>query len=77
MAMADNRRRIMPFPDDRLPGRCQTLAYPEAALLVNPKDPRLKDEVLVADIFYSTAFVFLKLLIVCFLSSLSFRLTYM
>ncbi|XP_061372085.1 uncharacterized protein LOC133314604 isoform X2 [Gastrolobium bilobum] len=45
MAMADNRRRIMPFPDDRLPGRCQTLGYPEAVLLVNPKDPQLKGEV--------------------------------
>ncbi|KAK7282914.1 hypothetical protein RIF29_12032 [Crotalaria pallida] len=45
MAMADNRQRIMPFPDDRLPGRCQTLAYPEAVLLVNPKNPILKGEV--------------------------------
>ncbi|XP_020962182.1 uncharacterized protein LOC107606232 isoform X1 [Arachis ipaensis] len=45
MAMADNRRRLMPLPDDRLPGRCQTLAYPEAVKLVNPKDPQLKDEV--------------------------------
>jgi hypothetical protein len=48
MAMADDRRRIMPFPEDRLPGRCQPLAYQEAVLLVNPKDPRLKGEVLVA-----------------------------
>ncbi|KAG5048645.1 hypothetical protein JHK85_009748 [Glycine max] len=39
MAMADNRQRVMPFPEDRLPGRCQTLGYPEAVLLVNPKDP--------------------------------------
>lgn len=45
MAMADDRRRIMPFPEDRLPGRCQPLAYQEAVLLVNPKDPRLKGEV--------------------------------
>ncbi|XP_027356038.1 uncharacterized protein LOC113865571 isoform X5 [Abrus precatorius] len=45
MAMADNRQRIMPFPEDRLPGRCQTLGYSEAVLLVNPKDPRLKGEV--------------------------------
>ncbi|KAJ7958892.1 Rhamnogalacturonate lyase family protein [Quillaja saponaria] len=45
MAVADNRQRIMPFPDDRLPGRCQTLGYPEAALLVNPKDPQLRGEV--------------------------------
>jgi len=48
MAMADDRRRIMPFPEDRLPGRCQPLAYQEAVLLVNPKDPRLNGEVLVA-----------------------------
>ncbi|MED6216759.1 hypothetical protein PIB30_010789 [Stylosanthes scabra] len=45
MAMADNRRRLLPLPDDRLPGRCQTLAYPEAVKLINPKDPQLKDEV--------------------------------
>ncbi|KAI4337576.1 hypothetical protein L6164_015974 [Bauhinia variegata] len=45
MAMADNRRRIMPFPDDRLPGRCQPLAYQEAVLLVNPRDPQLRGEV--------------------------------
>ncbi|KAL5145213.1 Glucose-6-phosphate isomerase 1, chloroplastic [Glycine soja] len=45
MAMADNRQRVMPFPEDRLAGRCQTLGYPEAVLLVNPKDPRLKGEV--------------------------------
>lgn len=49
MAMADNRRRIMPFPEDRLPGRCQTLGYAEAVLLVNPKDPQLKGEVPVAN----------------------------
>lgn len=45
MAMADNRRRVLPYPEDRMPGRCQTLAYPEAVLLVNPKDPQLKGEV--------------------------------
>ncbi|CAI8599912.1 unnamed protein product [Vicia faba] len=45
MAMADNRQRIMPFPEDRMPGRCQHLAYQEAVLLVNPKDPQLKGEV--------------------------------
>lgn len=48
MAMADNRQRVMPFPEDRLAGRCQTLGYPEAVLLVNPKDPRLKGEVSIA-----------------------------
>ncbi|PKA47812.1 hypothetical protein AXF42_Ash020215 [Apostasia shenzhenica] len=30
MAIADNRQRIMPMPDDRTAGRCQQLAYPEA-----------------------------------------------
>ncbi|XP_062116129.1 probable rhamnogalacturonate lyase B isoform X3 [Humulus lupulus] len=45
MAIADNRQRYMPLPDDRLPGRCQSLAYPEAALLVNPKLRELAGEV--------------------------------
>ncbi|XP_057490247.1 probable rhamnogalacturonate lyase B isoform X1 [Actinidia eriantha] len=45
MAVSDNRRRFMPLPDDRLPGRGQALAYPEAVLLVNPLEPELKGEV--------------------------------
>ncbi|KAK7282913.1 hypothetical protein RIF29_12031 [Crotalaria pallida] len=45
MAMADNRQRDMPLPDDRLPRRGQALAYPEAVLLVNPVEPELKGEV--------------------------------
>ncbi|GAV85402.1 Rhamnogal_lyase domain-containing protein [Cephalotus follicularis] len=45
MAIADNRQRHMPLPDDRLTGRGQPLAYPEAVLLVNPKNPELKGEV--------------------------------
>lgn len=45
MAVADNRQRFMPLPDDRLPGRGQALAYPEAVLLVNPVEPELKGEV--------------------------------
>ncbi|KAJ8762529.1 hypothetical protein K2173_007968 [Erythroxylum novogranatense] len=45
MAVADNRQRFMPLPEDRMPGRCQTLGYPEAVLLVNPKNPQLKGEV--------------------------------
>ncbi|OAY23169.1 probable rhamnogalacturonate lyase B [Manihot esculenta] len=45
MAVGDNLQRLMPLPDDRMPGRCQTLAYPEAVLLVNPKHPELKGEV--------------------------------
>lgn len=45
MAMADNRRRYMPLPDDRLPPRGQRLAYPEAVLLVDPIEPEFKGEV--------------------------------
>ncbi|PKI73500.1 hypothetical protein CRG98_006081 [Punica granatum] len=45
MAIADDKQRKMPLPDDRMHGRCQTLAYPEAVLLVNPVDPELKGEV--------------------------------
>ncbi|KAJ6412883.1 hypothetical protein OIU84_005852 [Salix udensis] len=45
MAIADNRQRLMPLPDDLLPGRCQTLAYPEAVILVNPELPELTGEV--------------------------------
>lgn len=45
MAVADNRKRFMPLPDDRLPPRGQALAYPEAVLLVNPIEPELKGEV--------------------------------
>ncbi|KAM7280085.1 hypothetical protein ACFE04_007219 [Oxalis oulophora] len=45
MAVANNRQRHMPFPEDRMPGRCQALAYQEAVLLSNPKNPELKGEV--------------------------------
>ncbi|XP_022636470.1 rhamnogalacturonate lyase B-like isoform X2 [Vigna radiata var. radiata] len=45
MAMADNRQRNMPLPDDRLPPKGKALAYPEAVLLVNPIEPELKGEV--------------------------------
>lgn len=45
MAVADDRKRAMPLPDDRMPGRSQALAYPEAVLLVNPVNPNLKGEV--------------------------------
>ncbi|CAN6475634.1 unnamed protein product [Victoria cruziana] len=45
MAIADHRGRIMPMPEDRLPGRGQQLAYPEAVLLVNPINPNLAGEV--------------------------------
>ncbi|XP_020597315.1 uncharacterized protein LOC110037080 isoform X2 [Phalaenopsis equestris] len=45
MAVAENRQRIMPMPDDRMSGRCQQLAYPEAVLLTNPIYPDLAGEV--------------------------------
>ncbi|MQL73842.1 hypothetical protein Taro_006227 [Colocasia esculenta] len=45
MAMADDRQRVMPFPDDRMPERSQRLAYAEAVLLTNPINPELKGEV--------------------------------
>ncbi|KAJ4701497.1 Rhamnogalacturonate lyase family protein [Melia azedarach] len=46
MAIADNRKRYMPLPDDRLSNRSQVLAYPEAVLLVNPIEPEFRGEVL-------------------------------
>lgn len=45
MAVADNRQRFMPLPEDRLPDRGQPLATPEAVLLVNPVEPEFKGEV--------------------------------
>ena len=45
MALADDRQRIMPMPDDRLPPRGQPLAYPEAVLLMDPINPDLRGEV--------------------------------
>ncbi|XP_068655984.1 uncharacterized protein [Aristolochia californica] len=45
MAVADNRQRLMPMPDDRLPPRGQPLAYPEAVLLLNPINRDFKGEV--------------------------------
>ncbi|KAK9930032.1 hypothetical protein M0R45_027091 [Rubus argutus] len=47
MAIADNRQRYMPLPDDRLPDRSQILNsdFPEAVLLVNPIEPQYKGEV--------------------------------
>ncbi|GLT60576.1 hypothetical protein SLA2020_333370 [Shorea laevis] len=45
MAVADNRQRHMPLPDDRSHERSEELAYPEAVLLVNPVEPEFKGEV--------------------------------
>lgn len=45
MAIADDRQRFMPMPEDRMPNRSQKLAYPEAAVLTNPINNELKAEV--------------------------------
>ncbi|GJY99267.1 ribonuclease H-like domain-containing protein, partial [Tanacetum coccineum] len=45
MAMSDDRRRNMPLPDDRKPGRCEVLDYCETVLLVNPIEREFKGEV--------------------------------
>lgn len=45
MVITDNRQRFMPSAEDRLPGRGEPLAYPEAVLLVDPIEPEFKGEV--------------------------------
>ncbi|URD72612.1 Rhamnogalacturonate lyase [Musa troglodytarum] len=45
MAIADNRQRIMPMPEDREAGRSQKLDYPEAVRLTNPTNAALRGEV--------------------------------
>lgn len=45
MANSDDRQRDMPLPDDRLSGRGEVLAYPEAVLLVDPVESRFKGQV--------------------------------
>ncbi|KAK6792568.1 hypothetical protein RDI58_011649 [Solanum bulbocastanum] len=45
MAMADDRQRLMPLPEDRVPPRGKELAYPEAVQLVDPVEPEFKGEV--------------------------------
>lgn len=45
MAIADDRQRFMPSPEDLMPDRSQQLAYPEAHLLTNPIDPAFLGEV--------------------------------
>lgn len=45
MAIADNRQRVMPMPQDRMPGRSQQLEYPEAVLLIKPTNLTLRGEV--------------------------------
>lgn len=43
--MADDRQRLMPLPEDRVPPRGKELAYPEAVQLVDPVEPEFKGEV--------------------------------
>ncbi|OMO57557.1 Rhamnogalacturonate lyase [Corchorus olitorius] len=45
MAVADNRQRHMPLPEDRFPRRSRALIVPEAVLLVHPVEPEFKGEV--------------------------------
>ncbi|TYH38223.1 hypothetical protein ES332_D12G096300v1 [Gossypium tomentosum] len=45
MALSDTQQRIMPRREDREHSHCQVLAYPEAVLLTNPINPKLKGEV--------------------------------
>jgi hypothetical protein len=66
MAIADDRQRFMPLPDDRLPGRGQVLAYPEAVRLVNPVEPEFKGEV--CHSIYSLNLEFLTLEFVDFIA---------
>ena len=47
MAIADDRQRLMPAPEDLLPDRSVQLAYPEARRLTNPIEPALQGEVCV------------------------------
>lgn len=45
MAITDEKQRIMPMPEDLLPGRGKPLIVPESVLLINPINPDLKGEV--------------------------------
>lgn len=45
MAMADDRQRHLPLPEDRVSPRGRELAFPEAVLLVDPIEPEFKGEV--------------------------------
>ncbi|TVU03753.1 hypothetical protein EJB05_50690 [Eragrostis curvula] len=45
MAVSDDIQRYMPSDADRNPPRAQPLAYKEAVLLVDPKEPQFKGEV--------------------------------
>ena len=43
MAISRRRQRVMPTAEDRKSG--EELAYPEAVLLTNAKNPRIRGEV--------------------------------
>lgn len=45
MAIANDKQRLMPFPEDREAPNCQQLAYPEAVILTHPKEPEFQGEV--------------------------------
>ncbi|KNA10494.1 hypothetical protein SOVF_143580 [Spinacia oleracea] len=45
MAIADNRQREMPVPEDRIKSRVEELIYPEAVIMTNPIEPQFKGEV--------------------------------
>ena len=45
MAISDEKQRVMPMPQDLLPGRGKELIVPESVLLVDPINPDLKGEV--------------------------------
>lgn len=44
MAISDEKQRIMPMPEDLLPGRGKQLIVPESVLLVNPINPDPRGE---------------------------------
>jgi len=46
MAIADDKQRLMPSPQDLTPERSEQLAYPEAHRLTNPIEPELLGEVI-------------------------------
>ncbi|KAL8141244.1 hypothetical protein V2J09_007265 [Rumex salicifolius] len=45
LTVSDDKQRKMPLPEDRMKGRGQELAYPEAVKLINPIDAEFKGEV--------------------------------
>lgn len=57
MAITDEKQRIMPMPEDLLPGRGKQLIVPESVLLVNPINPDLKGEVSMQQ-NYASCFLF-------------------